>query len=193
MGMVKVSHCIYLPEVIKNKKSLGLFSSCHVPTQQLVLQKAKKQGQFPEFGDMDILVLMLLCLFASIPTSLVAQLQREAEELISSQPKKFEGRVIEVKGGPESVTWVVQLSDLHFSVHHPDRALDFKKIVGPALNMINPSLVLVTGDLTGLIIGCFILFFLLFFLYNGFGLNGCLCISSFSLSVASWEFILVKI
>lgn len=59
-------------------------------------------------------------------------------------------RVIDVKGGPESVVWVVQLSDLHFSVHNPDRALDFKNIVGPALSMINPSLVLITGDLTGL-------------------------------------------
>lgn len=57
-------------------------------------------------------------------------------------------RVIDVKGGPESVVWAVQLSDLHFSVHHPDRALDFKDIVGPALSMINPSLVLITGDLT---------------------------------------------
>ncbi|KAJ1443587.1 Metallo-dependent phosphatase-like [Sesbania bispinosa] len=59
-----------------------------------------------------------------------------------------EERVIEVKGGPDSVVWVVQLSDLHFSVHHPDRALDFNKYVGPALSMINPSLVLITGDLT---------------------------------------------
>lgn len=57
-------------------------------------------------------------------------------------------RVIELKGGPDSVVWVVQLSDLHFSVHHPHRARDFKNHVGPALSMINPSLVLVTGDLT---------------------------------------------
>ncbi|KAJ6902419.1 hypothetical protein NC651_020028 [Populus alba x Populus x berolinensis] len=55
---------------------------------------------------------------------------------------------LEVKGGPESIIWIVQLSDLHFSVHHPERALDFKRIVGPALKMINPSLVLITGDLT---------------------------------------------
>lgn len=60
-------------------------------------------------------------------------------------------RVIAVKGGPESVIWTVQLSDLHFSVHHPERASDFKKIVGPSLSMINPSLVLITGDLTGII------------------------------------------
>lgn len=57
-------------------------------------------------------------------------------------------RVIDVNGGPDSVVWVVQLSDLHFSVHHPDRAADFKKLVGPALSMIKPSLVLLTGDLT---------------------------------------------
>ncbi|KAM5561958.1 putative metallophosphoesterase [Rosa sericea] len=56
--------------------------------------------------------------------------------------------VIDVKGGPESVVWVVQLSDLHFSVHHPDRATDFTQLVAPALSTINPSLVLITGDLT---------------------------------------------
>ncbi|KAH9606746.1 hypothetical protein KSS87_009529 [Heliosperma pusillum] len=57
-------------------------------------------------------------------------------------------RVIQVKGGPDSVIWVVQLSDLHFSVHHPQRALDFINFVGPTLSFINPSLVLITGDLT---------------------------------------------
>ncbi|KAK3020509.1 hypothetical protein RJ639_045451 [Escallonia herrerae] len=57
--------------------------------------------------------------------------------------------IIDVKGGPDDVVWVVQLSDLHFSVHHPERAGDFKRLVGPTLSMINPSLVLVTGDLTG--------------------------------------------
>ncbi|XP_031387978.1 putative metallophosphoesterase At3g03305 isoform X1 [Punica granatum] len=54
-------------------------------------------------------------------------------------------RVIEVEG---PVVWAVQLSDLHFSVHHPDRALDFRRLVGPALSLIRPSLVLLTGDLT---------------------------------------------
>ncbi|ONI05256.1 hypothetical protein PRUPE_6G364500 [Prunus persica] len=66
----------------------------------------------------------------------------------SSAKSSSHRRVIDVKGGPESLVWVVQLSDLHFSVHHPDRALDFKNLVGPALSMINPSLVLITGDLT---------------------------------------------
>lgn len=63
--------------------------------------------------------------------------------------KDFEGQLIEVKDEPNDVVWVVQLSDLHFSVHYPERALDFKAIMGSTLAMINPSLVLVTGDLTG--------------------------------------------
>lgn len=61
----------------------------------------------------------------------------------------FKRDVIELEKGPEDVAWVVQLSDLHFSVHHPERALGFEKIVGPSLSMINPSLVFITGDLTG--------------------------------------------
>ncbi|RYR16576.1 hypothetical protein Ahy_B04g073623 isoform F [Arachis hypogaea] len=61
---------------------------------------------------------------------------------------KTEERVIQTKGAYDSVLWVVQFSDLHFSVHHPDRAIDFHDLVGPALSFINPSLVLITGDLT---------------------------------------------
>ncbi|KAK8960889.1 putative metallophosphoesterase [Platanthera guangdongensis] len=56
--------------------------------------------------------------------------------------------VIEVEGGPNGVVWVAQLSDLHFSVFNPERAADFRRLLGPALSMINPSLVLITGDLT---------------------------------------------
>ncbi|KAL6840328.1 hypothetical protein ACP4OV_030138 [Aristida adscensionis] len=56
--------------------------------------------------------------------------------------------VVEVSGAPDGVVWVVQLSDLHFSVHHPERAYDFRRYVGPALAMVNPALVLITGDLT---------------------------------------------
>ncbi|CAI8613306.1 unnamed protein product [Vicia faba] len=56
--------------------------------------------------------------------------------------------VIESTQQSDSVVWIVQLSDLHFSVHHPNRAQDFTKLVGPALSLINPSLVLITGDLT---------------------------------------------
>ncbi|CAK8542542.1 unnamed protein product [Lathyrus sativus] len=56
--------------------------------------------------------------------------------------------VIESKAQSDSVVWIVQLSDLHFSVHHPNRAKDFTNLAGPALSVINPSLVLITGDLT---------------------------------------------
>ncbi|KAI0510651.1 hypothetical protein KFK09_011259 [Dendrobium nobile] len=67
---------------------------------------------------------------------------------VSSASHSRPRNVIEVEGGPNDVVWVVQLSDLHFSVFHPERALDFKRLIGPALSMINPSLVLITGDLT---------------------------------------------
>ncbi|XP_074310657.1 putative metallophosphoesterase At3g03305 [Silene latifolia] len=57
-------------------------------------------------------------------------------------------RVIQVNNDPDSVIWVVQFSDLHFSVNNHDRALDFINLVGPTLSFVNPSLVLITGDLT---------------------------------------------
>uniref|UniRef100_A0A2P2J708 Uncharacterized protein n=1 Tax=Rhizophora mucronata TaxID=61149 RepID=A0A2P2J708_RHIMU len=57
-------------------------------------------------------------------------------------------RVNDDDGPPESVIWLVQLSDLHFSVHHPDRAFHFNSTIPAALSLINPSLVLITGDLT---------------------------------------------
>lgn len=64
----------------------------------------------------------------------------------------FQGEIMEVKSGPEDVVWVVQFSDLHFSVHHPERAQDFQATVGRTLSVINPSLVLITGDLTGMLL-----------------------------------------
>jgi hypothetical protein len=60
-------------------------------------------------------------------------------------------RVVEVEGEPRSVVWAVQLSDLHLSAFHPERAADFRRHVGGALAMVNPSLVLITGDLTGML------------------------------------------
>ncbi|MQL83417.1 hypothetical protein Taro_015882 [Colocasia esculenta] len=65
-----------------------------------------------------------------------------------SDPPYGTRSVVDVEGGPALVVWVVQLSDLHFSVFHPERAVDFTRLVGPALAMIKPSLVLITGDLT---------------------------------------------
>ena len=96
-------------------------------------------------GNMGILILILLLFFLclKVPTYYA----REEDHTSSFSSHRT---VIDVKDGPESVVWVVQLSDLHFSVHHPDRAIDFKNIVPSALSMINPSLVLITGDLTGL-------------------------------------------
>lgn len=86
-----------------------------------------------------------MLLFCFIAIGIAIPYSHAAEGIWQSNSRK----VIDVEGGPESVIWVVQLSDLHFSVHHPDRAIDFKRIVGPALSFINPSLVLITGDLTG--------------------------------------------
>ena len=111
-------------------------------------------------------LMMLLCLCLTTNSHEAARIieQRQQQEQEEEERQDFSSkpnwnnnnnnnnnnrRVIDVKGGPESVVWVVQLSDLHFSVHNPDRALDFKSVVGPALSMINPSLVLITGDLTG--------------------------------------------
>ena len=67
-----------------------------------------------------------------------------------SAVSRDEREVVEVSGAPDGVVWVAQLSDLHFSVHHPERAYDFRRYVGPALAMVNPDLVLITGDLTGM-------------------------------------------
>ncbi|CAK9170760.1 unnamed protein product [Ilex paraguariensis] len=90
---------------------------------------------------MEIVCLILLFLFCTLPSSSNSSLQPNNTSCGNRE-------IIDVKSEPEDVVWVVQLSDLHFSVHHPDRALDFKELMGPALSMINPSLVLITGDLT---------------------------------------------
>lgn len=131
--------------------------------EQFHLPRPRVRWGFGKMGTIFTLV-MLLCLCLTTNSHEAARIieqqqqeeeQEEAERQgFSSKPNWNDNnnnnrRVIDVKGGPESVVWVVQLSDLHFSVHNPDRALDFNTIVGPALSMINPSLVLVTGDLTG--------------------------------------------
>jgi len=69
-------------------------------------------------------------------------------DLIVTTANPNSRRTIELERGPHGVVWVVQLSDLHFSVHHPKRALSFRKLVGKTLAMINPAMVLITGDLT---------------------------------------------
>ncbi|XP_022744346.1 putative metallophosphoesterase At3g03305 [Durio zibethinus] len=94
-------------------------------------------------GNMGILVLILLPFLLCLKVPIYCAQEEDRTPSFSSHRT-----VIDLKDGPESVVWVVQLSDLHFSVHHPDRAIDFKNLVPPALSMINPSLVLITGDLT---------------------------------------------
>nr|CAD1837463.1 unnamed protein product [Ananas comosus var. bracteatus] len=46
------------------------------------------------------------------------------------------------------VAWAVQVSDLHVSAHHPARARDLVRLLAPALRLLRPSLLLITGDLT---------------------------------------------
>ncbi|URE32907.1 Ser Thr protein phosphatase family protein [Musa troglodytarum] len=46
------------------------------------------------------------------------------------------------------VAWVVQVSDLHLSTYHPDRADDLVHLLAPALRAIRPSLLVITGDIT---------------------------------------------
>ncbi|RRT45034.1 hypothetical protein B296_00034112 [Ensete ventricosum] len=46
------------------------------------------------------------------------------------------------------VAWLVQVSDLHLSSYHPDRADDLVRLLAPALRAIRPSLLLITGDIT---------------------------------------------
>ncbi|RWW20266.1 hypothetical protein BHE74_00036401 [Ensete ventricosum] len=49
------------------------------------------------------------------------------------------------------VAWLVQVSDLHLSSYHPDRADDLVRLLAPALRAIRPSLLLITGDITGML------------------------------------------
>ncbi|XP_077227383.1 calcineurin-like metallo-phosphoesterase superfamily protein [Tasmannia lanceolata] len=88
---------------------------------------------------------VLLLLFLCIPSATFSNLH-EHQPIEEIKPNSRS--VINVEGGPDSVIWVVQLSDLHFSVFNPERSLNFRKLVPPTLEMINPSLVFITGDLT---------------------------------------------
>lgn len=55
---------------------------------------------------------------------------------------------IQMDRAPPGLMWVVQVSDLHVSSYHPDRAQAMEIFLGPLLAFINPALVLITGDLT---------------------------------------------
>ncbi|GAB2211926.1 hypothetical protein Droror1_Dr00025265 [Drosera rotundifolia] len=89
---------------------------------------------------MILLILLFLSLATPFPTN--------SDQTHQPNLKPNSRQVIQVEGSPDSVAWVVQLSDTHFSVHHPDRARDFAELIGPALRVVRPDLVFVTGDLT---------------------------------------------
>lgn len=63
-----------------------------------------------------------------------------AEEVVSREFFPMEG----------DLAWVIQVSDLHISAYHPKRADDLAELLGPAIRIIRPDLVLVTGDITGI-------------------------------------------
>ncbi|XP_028553541.1 putative metallophosphoesterase At3g03305 isoform X2 [Dendrobium catenatum] len=46
------------------------------------------------------------------------------------------------------LAWVVQVSDLHLSAYHPERAEELAGLLGSAIRVIRPDLLLVTGDIT---------------------------------------------
>ncbi|XP_078441043.1 putative metallophosphoesterase At3g03305 isoform X2 [Wolffia australiana] len=48
----------------------------------------------------------------------------------------------------DDLAWIVQVSDLHISEYHHDRAGDLDRLLAPALRVIQPSLVIISGDLT---------------------------------------------
>ncbi|XP_068660207.1 putative metallophosphoesterase At3g03305 [Aristolochia californica] len=62
----------------------------------------------------------------------------DQDSYVSRESFSFEG----------DVAWIVQVSDLHISSYYPDRGEDLRKLLAPALRVIRPSLVLITGDLT---------------------------------------------
>ncbi|XP_020575228.1 putative metallophosphoesterase At3g03305 isoform X2 [Phalaenopsis equestris] len=46
------------------------------------------------------------------------------------------------------LAWIIQVSDLHLSAYHPKRAEDLVGLLGSAIRVIRPDLLLVTGDIT---------------------------------------------
>ncbi|KAL5990930.1 hypothetical protein ACLOJK_011835 [Asimina triloba] len=100
-----------------------------------------------ETGEMGLLITTFF-FYLSLVSMPSAAFSHQSNDEMADGRRPNSRAVIDVQGGPESVVWVIQLSDLHFSVFHPERALDFRTLVGPALAMINPSLVFITGDLT---------------------------------------------
>jgi predicted MPP superfamily phosphohydrolase len=83
-----------------------------------------KQLRFPRDFLLSFVTILLFCLVVDFAS---AQATKDGDDLV----------------------WFIQLADLHISKYHPERAADLKNKVAAALSLIQPSLVLITGDLTG--------------------------------------------
>ncbi|XP_047056376.1 putative metallophosphoesterase At3g03305 [Lolium rigidum] len=116
----------------KQSRMEEMARSANITTSSSSCSPPRTPAMAPHGNRLLPILLALLAAAASTPSSVYGD----------------ERAVVEVSGAPDGVVWVVQLSDLHFSVHHPERAYDFRRYVGPALAMVNPDLVFITGDLT---------------------------------------------
>lgn len=59
--------------------------------------------------------------------------------------------MLRVEGGPPGVVWVVQVSDIHISKWKPERGRTLRRALGHALKFIKPAIVLISGDLIGVL------------------------------------------
>uniref|UniRef100_A0A0D9VS51 Uncharacterized protein n=1 Tax=Leersia perrieri TaxID=77586 RepID=A0A0D9VS51_9ORYZ len=84
------------------------------------------------------LVLMLLLLLVLPPLCAPTWLVADDDAAVARSAFSMDG----------DVAWVVQVSDLHISAYHPERANDLANLLGTALLAIRPHLLLVTGDIT---------------------------------------------
>lgn len=58
-----------------------------------------------------------------------------------------EKAVVAMEGAPPGVAWVVQMSDVHLSKWTPSRGRALRKALSQALKLIQPAIVVVSGDL----------------------------------------------
>jgi predicted MPP superfamily phosphohydrolase len=59
--------------------------------------------------------------------------------------------MLRMEGGPPGVVWVVQVSDIHISKWKPERGRSLRRALGHALKLIKPAIVLISGDLIGML------------------------------------------
>jgi hypothetical protein len=87
-----------------------------------------------------LLLLVVLCLFA----------EALSEDGFSDAADGSTG-MVRVEGGPPGVVWVVQVSDIHISKWKPERGRSLRRALGHALKLIKPAIVLISGDLIGML------------------------------------------